>query len=150
MESTLTYEQDLRITPDIRRFLVTTAKWAKFLSIVGFVGVALMIVFALFAGTMMSSLSGMSGVESAVPATFMAAIYVVMGAVYAIPLYYLYKFANDMQFALHNNDQTYLSQSFEKLKSHYKFFGIMAAIFLGFYAVILVVALLFGGFAALG
>ena len=43
----------LDITTDIRKFLGETARWAYFLSILGFIIVGLIIVIALFSGTFM-------------------------------------------------------------------------------------------------
>jgi len=52
-----------------------------------------------------------------------------------------------MKMALANNDQGFLSYSFENLKSCYKFMGIMMAIIMGFYALGILFAILAGGLA---
>jgi hypothetical protein len=57
---------------------------------------------------------------------------------YFFPVYFLNKFASNAKLALKDNDAKSLAASFEYLKSHYKFIGIMALIILCLYALIMV------------
>ena len=50
----------LVVSPEIRAYLAVTAKWGFFLAIVGFVSIALMIVMAIFMGTLMGATMGLS------------------------------------------------------------------------------------------
>ena len=47
----------LIVTEDIRSYIYDTAKWTKFLSIVGFIITGLMVMIALSMGTVMQSMS---------------------------------------------------------------------------------------------
>ncbi len=141
-------EGKMTITPQIKTFLKETAKWGKFLAIVGFIMIGFFVVFAIFAGTIMSGvLSEMSG-PSAVSGGMITVIYLLLGLIYFFPVLYLYRFSVKMQTALKNDDQEFLASSFENLKSCYKFMGIFMAVVLGFYGIVLVGGLLFGGIAA--
>jgi hypothetical protein len=61
---------------------------------------------------------------------------------YFFPVYYLNKFASNAKIALKNNDSESLATSFEFLKSHYKFIGILSVIILCLYVFIFVIAMI--------
>lgn len=143
----------LTITSDIRDYLKETAKWGKLLSIVGFVMMAILVVFALFAGTIMAT--AMSQLDSiggagALGGGMISVIYILMALLYFFPLLYLYRFSSKIQVALNSDDQQYLSEAFRNLKSLYKFMGILMAIMLCFYALAIVMALAGGALAMVG
>jgi hypothetical protein len=135
---------DLQIDQQSISYLGETARWAKFLSVVGFILCGLMIVLALFAGTLMATLSrfrsddalhSMTNVGSA----FVSLIYVIAALLYFFPCLYLFNFAGKMQTALRNNDQTSLNASFGHLTSYFKFVGILTIIVLSFYILVALV-----------
>lgn len=141
---------DLQLTLDSKDFLKEIAKWAYFLSIMGYIGIGFLVLFAIFAGTIFSSIGQMGGAAGAMgsmPGAFLTVLYLLMAALYFFPVYYLNKFASNMKTALSQNDNDLLSTSLEYLKSHYKFMGIMTIVILSLYALILVVAI-FAGIAA--
>lgn len=140
------------ITEEIKSYLYETAKWAKLLSIVGFVSIGLMVLGVLFmlvaGGAAMSGLgesAGMAGLGMG----FMLVIYGLIIALYFFPTLYLYRYSTKMKTALDANDQASLSESFMNLKSVFKFWGIFTAIIIGFYAILFLASLAFGGIAAL-
>jgi hypothetical protein len=53
----------------------------------------------------------------------------------------LNKFAANLKLAFKSNDSAALASSFEYLKSHYKFIGIMAIVTLSFYALFIIGAI---------
>jgi len=127
-------------------YLGETARWAKFLAIVGFVFCGLLALVALFAGTIFStamSAFGGGGV-SFMGGAALTIIYLLLALLYFFPCLYLFKFASKMQVALRNNDQQQLGESFRNLKSCYRYLGILMIIILGFYALAIVV----GGLSA--
>ena len=54
---------DLHLDQQSFAYFEETAKWAKFIAIIGFVFCALMVVFALFAGTIFATMFATMGVE---------------------------------------------------------------------------------------
>lgn len=141
------------VTDQAKQFLQEIAKWAKFLSIVGLIGMGLMVLMGLFTSVFMASMGANLPSSSGMPAgmgAFFGLFYVVIAVIYFFPLYYLLKFANTTKAALRADDSQALTEALGFLKSHYKFIGIFTAILLGLYALILVFGLLFGGLAALG
>lgn len=134
----------LRVNNFAIDFLRETAKWAGFLAIIGFIGIGLMVIIALFFGAAMASLSslGSGGMGGAIGGGFFTVIYLIMAALYFFPVYYLYKFSSNMKRALQLKDEDTLTKSFEYLKSHYKFIGILTIILLSFYLLLFLIGLL--------
>lgn len=146
----------LELETTARDYLLETAKWGKFLSIVGFVFIGLMVVVALFAGAMFSSLGSLSGLEGVEGADNLGAIgllsggmitglYLVMAAMYFFPTLYFYRFSTRIKTAVENGSTTDLTAGLSNLKSCIKFWGIFTLVIVGFYALFFVI----GIFAAL-
>lgn len=134
---------ELKLTNDAKSYLRETAKWAFFLSIVGFVGIAFLVIIALFASTIFNTMQQIK--PQAYPfdiGKMITIIYLVLAAIYLFPVYYLMQFANKMKLALGSTDDTILAESFGMLKSHYKFIGVFTIIILSLYALVFVVAML--------
>lgn len=118
--------QELRLNNYAKNFLRETARWAKFISIVGFVMIVLLAGFSI-----LSMLIGMRS-SSALDSTFSASyagggivgfIFILLIlAIYFFPILYLYKFSKNMNRALELEDEITLTKGFEYLKSHYKFY----------------------------
>lgn len=128
----------LTVSPLASGYLNETGKWGKFLAIVGFCVIGLIVMIGLFAGTIFSSM----GEALPFPGFLMGLIYVAVGLLYFFPVYYLFKFSNQVRTALINKNSQQLDSAFENLKSHYKFIGILMIITLSMYV-------LFGGGALL-
>lgn len=145
------YQSELTVTSDIRENLMTMSKWAKFLAILGFVVTGFVVIAAFFVGTIMSTFGGFGGGAAMLGAGFtgmMTIIYLAIGAFYFFLSLYLYRFATNMQTALQNSNQQSFSDAIANHKSYYKLIGVLAAVVLGFYALIFVFALIGGLFAA--
>ena len=142
-----TEEIKMYLTENSKSFLKETARWAYFLSIMGFILIALLIILALFMGAIFAKLASLGGGVAALGVRsggFIMAIYLVSAVIYFFPVYYLYQFASKAKaaFATDNNEQ--LNASFEYLKSHYKFFGIFTLVSTIIYALILVLGIIGG------
>jgi amino acid transporter len=147
MEENVQHAQHLHIDSNSHGFLREVAKWAYFLSIMGYIAIALLVVVAIFAGTIFSSMGSMGGGMSMLPGTFITVLYLLFAVLYFFPVYYLNKFASNMKSALAHNNNEALTTSFEYLKSHYKFIGILTIVMLSIYALFFIVAII-GGLAA--
>lgn len=123
---------ELQIDQPVSNYLSETAKWGKFLAIMGFIGCGILLLFGIFATTFMSSLSSIEG--AAIGSSFLMVIYILLALLYFFPCLYLFNFASKMQKALRANDQVQLTESFKNLKSCYKFMGILMIVFLAIYA----------------
>jgi hypothetical protein len=139
---------NLVINDEIRSFLHEIAKWSKFLSIVGFIMIAFMILAGVLMGTFMGSMMGQdmpnSGFPSFIGGSFFMFLYIIMAAIYFFPVLYLYKFSNNLKLALNSDGQEFLNESFLNLKKHYKYIGILMVVVLAFYALMIVFGLIGG------
>jgi uncharacterized oligopeptide transporter (OPT) family protein len=146
----LNSKRNFELSDEAQGFLKETAKWAYFLSILGFVLVGLLVVLALFIGTLFSTLGSMSGTMNPIMGMgngFISGIYLVMALLYFFPIYYLFLFSSKVKKAFKTDDKLLLNDSFQYLKSHYKFMGIAAVIFVAFYALVLFITLIVGVFS---
>lgn len=152
MEETTAFDDfDLRLTEKSKSFLKETAKWAYFLSIVGFVGIGFLVLVALFFGTIFSKLSSFGGNSTPMPMMaggFITVLYLVIAVIYFFPVYYLFQFSSKLKIAFNNTDNEQLTASFENLKSHYKFMGICAIVMISLYGVVFLFSLIGLAFAA--
>jgi len=144
-DNTLAKEVRFSLTDDSVSFLKEGAKWAKFLAIMGFIGVGFMFMGGFYMGFFMSNLSGMYGNTLNYPPGFwwiMAFVYWVLAAIYIAPVYYLFQFSDKMISAINSLNNQKLNDSFKYLKSHYKFLGIMTIVILSLYALFIVIAII--------
>jgi hypothetical protein len=133
---------ELQIDTASHAYLAETAKWANFLSIVGFVLSALLAILAVFAGSAISNLGSMYGNGSPmIGAGAITVIYLLIAILYFFMSLYLNRFASKMKTALYSNDQDSLSNSFLNLKSLYKLMGILTLIYLGLLVLGLIVGI---------
>lgn len=134
---------DLQMDQEASTYLGEAARWARFLSILGFIMCGLLILVGLFLGSVVSTaFRGSMGSGSVFGGTFFTMLYVVIALLYFFPCLYLFQFGSKMRTAQRNNDQQLLSESFKNLKSCFKFFGILAIVVLGLYALALIAAVI--------
>lgn len=140
------YSSGAALTPEIKGYLQETAKWAKFIAIVGFVFVGLIVIIALFMGAFLSYMtSDFGGSAMPFPPAIFSGIYLILAILLFFPSLYLFRFANLMQASLKNGNDISLSESFKNLKGYFKFYGIMTAIIIGIYALMFILGIFIGG-----
>lgn len=134
----------LIVNIEAKRYLAEISKWAKFLSIVGFVGVGLLVLLGLFMGTIMSRFGSISGIGAAQGMMIgsMSFIYVVIAALYVYPLWKLYQFADLSQKSLAYDNSMMLTNALEAQKSVFKFMGIWVIVVLSLYTVMIIVGII--------
>ncbi len=138
---------EMQLNETAKGFLRETAKWAYFLSIIGYIGLAFLVIIALFAGTIFSTMGNVgAGMNAfgAMGATFITVLYLVLAIIYFFPVYYLNKFASNLKAAFKENNTELLTNSLGYLKSHYKYIGIFTLVFVVLYALIIVFAIIGG------
>lgn len=141
---------ELHVDNQMADYLMTACRWAKFLSIVGFVFIGLICLGGLFATFALSEIAPMEG-AGAMPfdASAFGLIYLLIGLLYLAPTLYLYRFATRTKNAVETMNQLDLQEGIRNLKSLFKFMGMLTAIIMGFYGIIIVFAIIGGGMAAL-
>jgi len=131
---------ELQVDHESSVYLKDAARWAKFLSIIGFIFIGLFVVMALFAGSIIGSMYSSMGVGSAgaFGGAAVSIMYILIALLYFFPCLYTYNFAKKMQDALRSNDQNLLNQSFKNLKACYRFLGILMVIGLCFWGLMII------------
>jgi hypothetical protein len=124
---------DLVIDHEGQNHLTEMAKWAKLIAIMGLI-MGLIIAFAgvltTFLGDSIGTIAGMGGLGP-----YIGFFSIVIGLIYLYPSWLLLKYATIMPSAIKKNDQLLVNEAFKNLKSCFRFWGILALIILGFYAI---------------
>jgi len=137
---------ELQIDQEAMSYLGTTARWGKFLSIVGFVNCGIMVIVALLFGKSFAMLAPFAGGNllgdtiSRLGA-FVTAIFIVAAVIWFFPNLFLLRFSVKMQSALRDTDQIQLNASFGSLKSCFKYIGILTIVILSFYTILFIVGI---------
>jgi MFS family permease len=135
---------ELQLDQSSINYLNESARWARFLAIIGFIFCGLMVIVGIFfGGAMAGMMSGMSGETAQLSGAFSVMIsfaYIVAALITFFPSLYLFLFGSRMRKAIHNNDQPVLTDALKNLKSFFKFYGIIMIITLSIYAL----AIIFG------
>jgi len=139
-------EHKMYLTDEAQYYIQIIAKWGNFLSIVGFIACGFMLLLGSFIGSIMSSIptvansagypspSGMQG--------FMTGIYIVIAVFYFFPTLYLFQFSSKAKKAILFANSNELAEAFGKLKSSFKFIGIVTIVILSIYALIFIAAII--------
>ncbi len=137
---------NLSIDETAKGYLMDTARWAKFLAVVGFCFVGLLLLIAvavtLALGRFASGYSALSGFNG-----LFAVLYTGIALLYFFPVYFLFKFATIAKTALRSGDGGGLTRAFGYLRASFRFIGIVTLILLIIYGLIILIALLGAGFA---
>lgn len=128
--------QQIVLTKNSILKLKTTTKWAKFLAIVGFVFVGLMILLGVFMLFILPEIN--QDMPQAFSSRLISIFYFVAAALYFFPALYLFHFANKTQKALLEFDKNVLEDALNNLSKHFKFIGIMLLVMLALYALALI------------
>ena len=132
---------EMQVDHESNGYLSEIAKWAKFLSIVGFIWTGLVFLAflrILFAGSELDTTFTFAiGTSKTMVA---ACLFIFIGLTF-FPSLYLFQFSKKMQFALRNNDQYTLNTAFNSLKTYFKFVGILTIVILSIYVLIIIIAL---------
>ena len=136
----------LYVTDSMKVDLLSAAKWAKFLCIVGCVAVGFMLIAAfcmLVFGAMFAN-----NVFSGLPiGPAMGVLYIVIAALYIYPIIKGFQFANGVKAACLQNDQYQMARGFAGMNSLLRYLGVLTIIIIAIYAITLVFTV---GFAAIG
>lgn len=131
-------ETKLSITSEGSAYLISTAKWATFLSVIAFIGSGIMI----FVAIIMMFMPAISAFAH-FPMSLLSIIYLLLAVLYFFPAYYLYTFAGKVKLALYNNIQEDLDESLRNLKRTFKFLGIMTIVLISAYIILIPSILIF-------
>ncbi len=133
----------MQLSDQAKKYLLETSKWANFIAIVGFIAIGLLIIMSFSIGTIMASLP--EGSLGGLSPKFFSFFYLIAAGIYFIPVFFLFQFAQKTKQALMQDDHNLLTFGLKKLKSHYRFIGILFIVLIALYFFLI----LFGTFGAL-
>jgi len=145
MENSDLLNNDLQITPLSQRFLYEAAKWAKFLSIIGFIFSGILAIAAFFAPALYSKLPAFSELSPSLKASMNIIIiicYLGFAILLFFPCLFLNKFSLKMTSALSDIHQENFEMAFKNLKSLFKFYGIFTIVMLSVYVLVFIFGML--------
>lgn len=138
-------EQKIELTTDSIHSLDTIWRWASFFSILGFIFIALIILLGIAMGFILSAFD--NGIMGSSVKYILMIVYLIMGAVYFLPILYLFRFSSWTKKAIRNNSSLDFSLALKSLKSHFQYVGIMTISLIALYIVIIIGAVLFKALA---
>jgi hypothetical protein len=127
-------------------YLLQTAKWTKFLAIMGMVITGLLVISLVFVMAFGSAI--MAGFASASPIAASVGwfsymfILVIMMVLYVYPILCLYRFSNYTKTAVATKDSLLFQKALKEQRNMWRFLGIICLIVLAFYALIFVFGIL--------
>lgn len=139
----------LIVDEQVRDHLLNTAKWAKFLAIVGFVFTALIVIAAFTMGSMMSMLPQQNAFMRMGGGIGITILYLIFAVLYFIPCLYLFRFATRTQRALSQNIQESFLTSLASLRRFFRFVGVLTLIYLIIIALAFIAAMIGGAVGAM-
>jgi len=127
-----------------KAYLLETVRWTRFLAIMGFIFLGLMLLAAVFFMVSGSLLAAYSTELAGLGTTGVGVLYLVAVLLYFYPIYALTKFSSCIKKGIRHENQELITEGFRYQKNMYKFIGILMIIVLVLYLLIII----FGGLAA--
>jgi hypothetical protein len=127
----------MHISDQGKKYLLEAARWATFLGIAGFIMIGLLVILSFSIGSILSTLP--EGYLGGLPPRFFSFFYLLVAGIYFIPIYYLFQFGVKTKQAIQEDDIGMMTFALKKLRSHYKFIGILfiVAVILYFFLILL-------------
>ncbi len=145
MENFDLLSNDLQVSPIAQTYLSESAKWGKFLAIMGFILCGIMIVIAFIIPSFMVKVPPYNGMSESFGSGMrvgMTVMYLLFAVLFFFPCLYLYKFSVKMQSAAKVVSQENFEESLMNLKSMFKFYGIFTIIILSVYALAFIIGMI--------
>ena len=114
-------DDELKFTDDIRKVLNQTYKWVYFLSIIGFIGVMVLLTLGALFGYILRNIPVNPFENVGYNFSYYGLVFVWFGLICLIPVLDLYKFSIKLKRALKSNMNSELLSAFKSMNSHYKY-----------------------------
>lgn len=140
------YTTEGGVSQSVVGHLRTAGNWGIFLSVLGFIGVAMMLVVGLFlaiGGSVMGDAFSQAGMPF--PISILGIVYFVIAAVYFFPVLYMFRFSSKAQAYAKNRSNSSLNDAMANLAAMFKFSGIMVIAILILYVILIIGMVIFAG-----
>lgn len=137
---------DLHLDEQIFSHFSESARWAKFIAVVGFIFCVFMVMAAIFMGAMLSTMgAGIPGFPAAASGGLISGLYLVFALLFFFPNLFLFRFGSQIQQSIRLNEQARLQTSMKNLKAYFRYVGILYIVIIALY----VLAFIFAIFASI-
>lgn len=127
---------NLIVTEEMRSYIYDMAKWSSFLAVIGFIFSGITIVGAFTIGSAMETnpqLSEMLGQLGSIGKILFTIVNLVIAFAIFYPSLLLFKYSSNAKQGVLYGEQDSLNEAFSKLKSLFKYWGILVIIFISLY-----------------
>ena len=131
----------IELTRDSLYSLDTIWRWTSFFSVLGFIGIAFMVLLGIIMGLVFTAFD--NGVLGSGFKFIITAFYLIFAAAYFLPILYLFRFSNSTKNALRNRSSLDLSVALKNLKRHFQYVGIMTIVLIGLYIILIIGIIIF-------
>ncbi len=141
---------DLQVDVEVQQHLAITAKWAKFLSIIGFIFSGLLFIAGLVTIANYKKYDsndyGYSSRSEPTNQWISIISVLILAAIWFGTSFYTFRFATKMKAALQSSDQLTFNDSMSNLAKNYKLLGVVTIIYLVLMLVAILLAIFFSSF----
>lgn len=141
---------ELKLDETAKAYLLETARWAKFLAILGFIFMALYLLGGIGLAAVISSNPEFGMLTKGLGVSGVLLLYSLVIFIGVYPLYALFRYTILVKRAIKNTDMAMLNIALKFHRNYYRYNGIITIIFIGLYALVFVMMLIIGGIAAAG
>jgi len=143
LEEDVPQEVKLVVTEEMRSYIYDITRWAKFLSIVGFVFSVILILVSFTIPAMIASnpvLAKQLGSLGQGSSTAITIVYLILGLFYFYPSLLLFRISNNGKQGVLFGNQESLNTAMQNVKSLFKFWGIITiTVIVGYFLLIFLV-----------
>ncbi|RYE29762.1 MAG: hypothetical protein EOP42_13665 [Sphingobacteriaceae bacterium] len=141
---------EMLLTFEAESFLRETGKWAHFIGLAGFIFSILTIISAFSVSAIVGKLQQTygTGLDAKALSSGLSFLYFAFGVLLFIPSLYLFQFAAGLKNGFNYGDQSSVNFAFQRLKSYFRFWGILIITLIVFYTMVFIAAIAGGGLKA--
>ena len=124
--------------------LSETRRWTLFFAVLGIIGIVLMVLLAIVMMAVLPRMNEGMGMPMPLPMGVFGFVYLVIAAIYLLPVIYLLQFSRKIKTALTTRDSEILGQALRSLMLHFRTVGIIMIVFIFLYILIVVGMMVLG------
>lgn len=117
-------------------------KWTLFFAILGFVGIAILLIMAVVMMVVLPAIN--AGMPTPLPMGLIGIVYLIFSAICILPVIYLLQFSNRLRTALVTRNSETLGLALKSLMLHFRTIGIITIVIISLYLLILVGVMVMG------
>jgi hypothetical protein len=139
-----TPEPELILDDTGKTYLLETARWAKFLAVLGFVFLGFYILGGIALAFSITMTPEVGAWAKGLGATGILLLYSIVVFIIVYPLYALYRYTILVKRAINSNDRMTLNEALRFHRNYYRYNGIITIVMIGLYALVFLLVISIG------